>query len=201
MCEQMRALVLPLPCRGEMQGCCGRTLPVPSARLEREAVVAAARAERGAHVRKEWLWCSRPLVCRRFSDTRWARELSLRRDAQPVGHPASQGCARALAAGAPRDPTRPAIGETEAAVRAREDAQDAELVRVAAYAGLRRGERRASVARHRLRASQDHRPPIAFRRDRAAIDQGLTSARSSFPRPGRSRPLAAEPSRRVHRSG
>ena len=39
--------------------------------------------------------------------------------------------ARSLAAGAHRDPARPALGE---------DDQDAELVRVAAYAGLRRGQ-------------------------------------------------------------
>jgi integrase len=48
--------------------------------------------------------------------------------------------ARALAAGAHRDPTRPAIGEGEAMARTCDDAQDAELIRVAAYAGLRRGE-------------------------------------------------------------
>jgi integrase len=48
--------------------------------------------------------------------------------------------AGSLAAGAHRDPTRPALGEDEIVARALEDAQDAELVRVAAYAGLRRGE-------------------------------------------------------------
>ena len=48
--------------------------------------------------------------------------------------------ARALAAGAHRDPSRPALSEDEINARAREDAQDAELVRVAAYVGLRRGE-------------------------------------------------------------
>jgi integrase len=48
--------------------------------------------------------------------------------------------ARALSEGAHRDPTRPALGDAEIAARAREDVQDAELVRVAAYAGLRRGE-------------------------------------------------------------
>jgi integrase len=51
-----------------------------------------------------------------------------------------EALARALSAGAHRDPSRPAIGEAEATARAREDAQDAELIRVAAYAGLRRGE-------------------------------------------------------------
>jgi integrase len=48
--------------------------------------------------------------------------------------------AQALSVGAHRDPSRPAVSEDEAAARARDDAQDAELVRVAAYAGLRRGE-------------------------------------------------------------
>jgi integrase len=51
-----------------------------------------------------------------------------------------EALACALAAGAHRDPTRPAIGEAEVDARAREDAQDAEVIRVAAYAGLRRGE-------------------------------------------------------------
>ena len=51
-----------------------------------------------------------------------------------------EALARTLAAGAHRDPTRPAISEAEADARAREDAQDAELIRVAAYGGLRRGE-------------------------------------------------------------
>lgn len=48
--------------------------------------------------------------------------------------------ARALAHGAHRDPSRPALSHAEFTARARDDAQDAELVRVAAYAGLRRGE-------------------------------------------------------------
>jgi integrase len=51
-----------------------------------------------------------------------------------------EALAKALSTGAHRDPSRPAIGEEEIAARARDDAQDAELVRVAAYAGLRRGE-------------------------------------------------------------
>jgi len=48
--------------------------------------------------------------------------------------------ARSLANGAHRDPSRPALGPDEMQARASEDVQDAELVRVAAYAGLRRGE-------------------------------------------------------------
>jgi len=48
--------------------------------------------------------------------------------------------ARSLADGAHRDPSRPALSPEEIEARAGEDVQDAELVRVAAYAGLRRGE-------------------------------------------------------------
>jgi integrase len=48
--------------------------------------------------------------------------------------------ASALAAGAHRDPSRPALGSEEIAARASEDAQDADLIRVAAFGGLRRGE-------------------------------------------------------------
>jgi integrase len=48
--------------------------------------------------------------------------------------------ADALASGAHRNPSRPALSAGEREARADEDTQDAELVRVAAYAGLRRGE-------------------------------------------------------------
>ncbi|HEY2657717.1 MAG TPA: site-specific integrase [Solirubrobacteraceae bacterium] len=51
-----------------------------------------------------------------------------------------EALAHAFSAGAHRDPSRPVISDGEAAARAADDAQDAELVRVAAYAGLRRGE-------------------------------------------------------------
>jgi integrase len=48
--------------------------------------------------------------------------------------------ARALEDGAHRDPARQAIDAAEASARREEDRQDADLVRVAAYTGLRRGE-------------------------------------------------------------
>jgi integrase len=51
-----------------------------------------------------------------------------------------EALARALADGTHRDPSRPALSPYEIEARAREDVQDAELIRVAAYAGLRRGE-------------------------------------------------------------
>jgi integrase len=48
--------------------------------------------------------------------------------------------ASALADGTHRDPDAPAVDPSEAEARSREDLQDAELIRVAAYTGLRRGE-------------------------------------------------------------
>jgi integrase len=51
-----------------------------------------------------------------------------------------EALARALAAGLHRDRRGPEVGADEAEARTTEDHQDAELVRVAAYAGLRRGE-------------------------------------------------------------
>ena len=51
-----------------------------------------------------------------------------------------EALARALAAGTHRDHDAPAVSDDEAVARAAEDRQDAELVRIAAYTGLRRGE-------------------------------------------------------------
>jgi integrase len=51
-----------------------------------------------------------------------------------------EALARSLAAGAHRDPSRPALSPEEIGARSCEDSQDAALVRLAAYAGLRRGE-------------------------------------------------------------
>ncbi len=51
-----------------------------------------------------------------------------------------EAIARALADGRHRNPKFPAVSDTERSARQAEDRQDAELVRVAAYAGLRRGE-------------------------------------------------------------
>ena len=51
-----------------------------------------------------------------------------------------EALAGSFAAGSHRDPSRPALTESEIGARTREDGQDAELIRVAAYAGLRRGE-------------------------------------------------------------
>ena len=51
-----------------------------------------------------------------------------------------EALARSLADGRHRGPLPRGVGPAEIAARAAEDAQDAEIVRVAAYAGLRRGE-------------------------------------------------------------
>jgi integrase len=51
-----------------------------------------------------------------------------------------EALARAFAEGRHRDPAHPAVNENERAARQAEDEQGAELIRVAAYAGLRRGE-------------------------------------------------------------
>ena len=51
-----------------------------------------------------------------------------------------EALARTFEAGLHRDPTRPAVSEQEHEARRAEDQQEAELVRLAAYAGLRQGE-------------------------------------------------------------
>jgi integrase len=51
-----------------------------------------------------------------------------------------EALARAMADGAHRDPDAPEVGDEEQAARAMDDARDGDLVRVAAYTGLRRGE-------------------------------------------------------------
>src|SRR5664279_2748181 len=51
-----------------------------------------------------------------------------------------EAIARAFAEGRHRDPRFPAVSDSERSAREAEDQQDAELIRVAAYAGLRQGE-------------------------------------------------------------
>jgi integrase len=51
-----------------------------------------------------------------------------------------EALAAALASGAHRDPSRPPVEPDEAQARTAEDEQDGEIIRVVAYAGLRRGE-------------------------------------------------------------
>lgn len=51
-----------------------------------------------------------------------------------------EALAQAMAAGAHRDRVRVALAPDEVAARAEDDSQDAQIVRIAAFAGLRRGE-------------------------------------------------------------
>ena len=74
--------------------------------------------------------------------TKWADR---RREPEPGPLPyysveQIEALARAFESGAHRDPRAQGVGEEELAARAEEDSQDAELVRVAAYSGLRQGE-------------------------------------------------------------
>ena len=98
---------------------------------------------------------ARQLVCAIFSygmrasayglPTNPAAHADRRAEAQPgplafYSSEQVEALARALAAGAHRDPARLALSDDEIDARKRDDVQDAELVRLAAYAGLRRGE-------------------------------------------------------------
>ena len=113
-----------------------------------------------------------------------------------------EALARALADGKHRDPRRPALGDDEIAARAREDAQDAELIRVAAYAGLRRGElvalRWRDVDFPRTARSSSAGP---CRRDGGAVDQESPSTRGSSPGSSCYRSRSPQPPWRLHRAG
>ena len=112
-----------------------------------------------------------------------------------------EALARALAVGAHRDPARPALSDAEIAARAREDRQDAELVRLAAYAGLRRGElvalrwrdvdfagrklivRRALSGDTEVRSTKSRRAREVPLPDQAAAALDRLSRRAEFTRP------------------
>jgi integrase len=109
--------------------------------------------------------------------------------------------ARSLAAGAHRDPSRPALSPEEIEARASEDFQDAELVRVAGYAGLRRGElvalrwrdvdfagrkiivRRSLSGDTELRSTKSRRAREVPLPDQAAAALGRLSRRDEFTGP------------------
>jgi integrase len=112
-----------------------------------------------------------------------------------------EALARALTSGLHRDPDASAVSEEEAIARADEDRQDAELVRVAAYTGLRRGElvamrwrdidftRRKLVARRAVSAdvevssTKSRRAREVPRPDQAAGALDRLSQRGDFTRP------------------
>lgn len=85
-----------------------------------------------------------------------------------------EALARSLEDGLHRDPDAPALSDDEAEARRAEDRQDGELVRVAAYAGLRRGE----LAALRWRDVDFVRHKIVVRRAVSAnIDTTSTKSR------------------------
>jgi integrase len=85
--------------------------------------------------------------------------------------------AQSLERGAHRDPTSPPVSEDEVAARAGEDRQDADLVRVAAFTGLRRGE----LVALRWRDVDLERRKVVVRRAISA-DQEAASTKSRRPR-------------------
>jgi len=85
-----------------------------------------------------------------------------------------EALARALAAGVHRDSDAPAVGDDEAAARTDEDGQDAELVRVAAYTGLRRGE---LVALHWRDVDFSRRKLVVRRAVSANVEASSTKSR------------------------
>ena len=113
------------------------------------------RSIASTHVAPRTVNKARQLVCAIFSygtrpstyglTTNPAQHADRRRepDAAPLAFYSPEqieALARALADGGHRDTSRPAVSTAEIAARAYEDAQDAELIRVAGFAGLRRGE-------------------------------------------------------------
>jgi integrase len=96
-----------------------------------------------------------------------------------------EALARALADGRHRNPNGATVSASEADARADEDCQDAELVRVAAYAGLRRGE----LVALRWRDVDFERRKLVVRR---AVS-GDVEASSTKSRRAREVPLADQP--------
>jgi integrase len=112
-----------------------------------------------------------------------------------------EALARSLETGLHRDPDAPAVSNAEAIARRAEDRQDGELVRVAAYAGLRRGElvalrwrdvdfvRRKIVVRRAVSANVDTKSTKSRRArevplpDHAALALDRLSQRGDFTNP------------------
>jgi integrase len=88
-----------------------------------------------------------------------------------------EALASALEAGAHRDANAPAVDSLEAAARTGEDHQDADLVRIAAYTGLRRGELLAL----RWRDIELNQRKVVVRRAISANEEA-TSTKSRRPR-------------------
>ena len=84
---------------------------------------------------------SRPRCAANESRRDWSRQApGAAASSARVLHPDEiEAIARALAEARHRDPSYPAVNDSERVARQAEDRQDAEMVRVAAYAGLRQG--------------------------------------------------------------
>ena len=111
-----------------------------------------------------------------------------------------EALARSLAAGTHREPSPREVSAEELAARAGEDAQDSELVRVAAYAGLRRGE---TVALRWRDVDFAGRKLIVRRAVSGDVEVSSTKSRRArqVPMPTKRRPrLNHNPARRVHLS-
>jgi integrase len=87
-----------------------------------------------------------------------------------------EALARALADGLHRDPDAPAVNDEEKLAQQAEDRQDANLVRVAAYAGLRRGELVALRWRH---VDFEKRKIVVQRAVSANVDATSTKSRKA----------------------
>lgn len=87
-----------------------------------------------------------------------------------------EALARSLENGQHRDPDAPAVNDDEKLAQHAEDLQDAELVRVAAYAGLRRGELVALRWRH---VDFEKRKIVVQRAVSANVDATSTKSRKA----------------------
>lgn len=82
-----------------------------------------------------------------------------------------ESLASALARGAHRDPMRPALSSEEQAARADEDRQDAEIIRLAAFTGLRRGE----LVTLRWRDVDFHRRTVTVQRSLSGSEEASST--------------------------
>ena len=111
-----------------------------------------------------------------------------------------EALARALADGRHREPSRQTLGDQEREARHAEDQQDAELVRVAAYAGLcARRAARAPLARRGLRRPCPDRG-ARDERGRGVLHKVRQGPSGAIAGPSRGRSRSPEQARGFHRS-
>ena len=115
---------------------------------------------------------------------------------------AGRGTRPSLAAGAHRDPSRPALGDGEieaSRTRGRPGCRARSRRRLRRTSPRR--ARRAPLARRRLRRRKAGHPPGTVRRHQVRLDQEPPCPGGPAARPGRRGPRSTQPPRRVHRSG